>query len=448
MSFDIEFVNHASVLVRYGDMGLLTDPWYKGDVFHKGWNLLVETEDAQAAALLENVTHIWVSHEHPDHFSPRFFKSHGDQIRTQGITILFQQIDDQRVVDFLRANEFLVQELAFEKSYSLGEGFSVTCLKDGFYDAALSIRAGEHHILNLNDCAVTSTDRAQDILQSVGTCDVLLTQFSYAAWKGGKDNKEWRLQAAQQKLNNVAVQAEVLKPKILVPFASFVLFSNQQNFYLNDAVNTPEVVQARFRDADFKLAIMTPGDHITTQVPKGQTDAAIAYWQQLYDGLKTRELNQYTPVSEDRLMEDFKTYRTRVFKNNAGWFIRVMQRLGPLNVFQPIRIYLSDLGQGLEVDLAGGKITRCTGDMDLAMQSESLSFLFCNSFGFDTLAVNGCFEERQQGGFGKAAKSLAIENLNNLGVAFTPAIIFERKILSVFFGHMKTVRTRMAARKS
>ena len=45
----------------------------------------------------------------------------------------------------------------------------------------------------------------------------------------------------------------------------------------------------------------------------------------------------------------------------------------------------------------------------LSMKSESLNFIFKNSFGFDTLTVNGCFEEVQKGGFVKATKTLAIE---------------------------------------
>ena len=39
---NIEFINHASVLISYGKIGLLSDPWYNGAVFHHGWRLLQE----------------------------------------------------------------------------------------------------------------------------------------------------------------------------------------------------------------------------------------------------------------------------------------------------------------------------------------------------------------------------------------------------------------------
>jgi L-ascorbate metabolism protein UlaG (beta-lactamase superfamily) len=54
----IEFVNHASVLIRHGDIGLLCDPWYDGSAFHKSWRLLVETPQPQIQDLLRRTTHI------------------------------------------------------------------------------------------------------------------------------------------------------------------------------------------------------------------------------------------------------------------------------------------------------------------------------------------------------------------------------------------------------
>ena len=63
----IEFINHASVLVSNEEVSLLSDPWYQGDAFHKGWNLIHEFNDDDILNLLERVTHIWISHEHPDH---------------------------------------------------------------------------------------------------------------------------------------------------------------------------------------------------------------------------------------------------------------------------------------------------------------------------------------------------------------------------------------------
>ena len=107
----LEFVNHASVLVSSTSLGLLTDPWYFGRVFHEGWSLLTETKDAEIRDLLQRTDVIWISHEHPDHFSPPFFKRYGELIRQRGIRFLFQTTRDQRVAGFLREQGFSVQVL-------------------------------------------------------------------------------------------------------------------------------------------------------------------------------------------------------------------------------------------------------------------------------------------------------------------------------------------------
>ena len=69
----IKFINHASVLISFGDISLLSDPWYCGKVFHNGWSLLHEIEEDKIIDLLKKTTHIYISHEHPDHFNTSFF---------------------------------------------------------------------------------------------------------------------------------------------------------------------------------------------------------------------------------------------------------------------------------------------------------------------------------------------------------------------------------------
>ena len=43
----IEFVNHASIIISNGKKSILTDPWYEGDVFNKGWKLLHELSEGE-----------------------------------------------------------------------------------------------------------------------------------------------------------------------------------------------------------------------------------------------------------------------------------------------------------------------------------------------------------------------------------------------------------------
>ncbi|MGE4596907.1 MAG: MBL fold metallo-hydrolase, partial [Methylophilaceae bacterium] len=109
----ITFINHASVTIASNNINLLCDPWFSGDVFHKGWNLLVENSDEQIKELLKKITHIWISHEHPDHFSIKFFNTFTKLIKERGITILFQETKDKRVEKFLLNKNFSFIKLPF-----------------------------------------------------------------------------------------------------------------------------------------------------------------------------------------------------------------------------------------------------------------------------------------------------------------------------------------------
>ena len=99
-SNSITLVNHASVLIKGLDKSILTDPWYWGDAFHKGWSLMHENESIEIDALLNEASFIWLSHEHPDHFSIPFFKRYKKKIQERGIKVIFQDTRDQRVRDF------------------------------------------------------------------------------------------------------------------------------------------------------------------------------------------------------------------------------------------------------------------------------------------------------------------------------------------------------------
>ena len=71
----ITLVNHASVLIESNGTSILSDPWFFGPAFNGGWSLLFENKEEEIKNILSRTKYIWISHEHPDHFSvPFFFK--------------------------------------------------------------------------------------------------------------------------------------------------------------------------------------------------------------------------------------------------------------------------------------------------------------------------------------------------------------------------------------
>ena len=430
-STKIKFINHASVVVSSENISILTDPWYSGGAFHKGWNLLFENSTEDIFELLNHITHIWISHEHPDHFSIPFFKKYGELIRTNKITILFQMTFDQRVVSFLKANNFLVKEIPFEKKVSLDAKFNVYCIKDGFYDSALFIENEEDRILNLNDCEINNKKRALEIFELTGPVDVLLSQFSYAAWKGGKHNNKWRKNAAKDKIDTLKLQIRIFSPKVIIPFASYIYFSNENNFYINDSVNTPKDIFDKVEEDEVAMVVMKPND-VLDKIENVDVLSAINFWEEKYLAIKTNPLQSYRSVNFDELKKVYLNYCDRICENNNIKLMKIVRLLSPVRVFKPVSILLEDTQEIIEFDYLAKRFFRSKNEPMLKMHSESLLFLFQNSFGFDTLTVNGCFEECKRGGFTLASRSLAIENLNNLGFHFNGSFLFKFRLIKMF----------------
>ena len=103
MSEQINLINHSSVLIKtVQNINLLTDPWYDESAFNNGWSLLYINRKDEIEKILNNLKFIFISHEHPDHFSIKFFKDYGNLIKENNIKIIFQHTLDKRVENFIK----------------------------------------------------------------------------------------------------------------------------------------------------------------------------------------------------------------------------------------------------------------------------------------------------------------------------------------------------------
>ncbi len=113
-------------------------PWLAGPAFNNGWDLLIETP-LTTDQVMEGVTHIWVSHEHPDHFVPKFFIDIA--ARYKSIPVLFQATRDRRVASFIESRGFKVTELPDRQVQTI-DGVRVICGVSEFYDSWLHLSDG------------------------------------------------------------------------------------------------------------------------------------------------------------------------------------------------------------------------------------------------------------------------------------------------------------------
>ena len=133
-------------------------------------------------SVFSKTSHIYISHEHPDHFNPKFLleKSIKDLIIKNNIIFIFQETKDKRVVNFLKKNSFIVKECKLNKIVKLNdnEKVDIKISRHDFYDSSIAIFTPDQKILNLNDCPLKEKNDIEDFKKKHGVFDVLLTQFA------------------------------------------------------------------------------------------------------------------------------------------------------------------------------------------------------------------------------------------------------------------------------
>jgi len=435
----LTFVNHACCKLIAGDIGLLFDPWIDGSAFNDGWDLLIPTP-LSLDAIMAGVTHIWLSHEHPDHFSPSFLaRIAGSHNR---VTILFQPTRDHRVAKFCRSLGLSVIEMEDSVPLALGGGVSATCGPHDFYDSWLHVTDGKQSVINFNDCQIAAPVDLTRVAKLFGPPTLMLSQFSYAAWKGGKTDRIFREEAAKKKRDTLTVQTQILHPQYALPFASFIYFSNVENAYLNDAMNTPRTAAETLAAAGTVPVVLYPGEEWEIGTPHDNGPALARYEQRLAELSRLPLRGPGESVSLDSLQEAFADYRARMMAQNSRLLIALLRKLPFLGTFQPITIRLSDLDVLISFSLLDGIVVLQGGAPDVAMHSSSLFFLLKNDFGYDTLTVNGRFECSTEG-FAKMTRSLGIGSLNAMGIRLAPSLVFNLRVLMILLGKLRQVMTRM-----
>ncbi len=413
----VTFVNHASVIFSYKKINLITDPWLFGSAFNDSWDLISESK--MQVEDFKDISHFWFSHEHPDHFYLSVLYSIPEEIRKK-ITVLFQDTLDHRVAKKCRELGFSVVEMKHNKFYKLDDEFQVKCRPYLLYDSLLYLEIGDKKILNLNDCGVDSIRQAEYIHKMTGDVDLLLTQFGYAAHIGDPEDVELRKQTSKEKLTRIKIQSQVFNAKQVIPFASFVWFSHEDNFYMNDQVNKIRNVEEFIRkETKATPIILYPGDKYTVD-EDNDNNKAIELFEN--DFAKEHVPHKNSPKIP---LDEIQTYSNNYIKNireRNNWTL--IKLAHSISFLKTAKIYLKDLELSITFDLVHGinESNFPKKDADIIMDSDSLAFAFKFDFGADTLLANARF--RKSGGRTMIFfRQFMIGTLNNNGRTFPLGII-------------------------
>ena len=288
----------------------------------------------------------------------------------------------------------------------------------GFYDSFLWVTDGAHSVLNLNDCNISQPDVLDQLRARLGAPDLMLTQFSYAAWKGGKDNRPYRERAAREKLDLLALQARHLEAKTVLPFASFVWFCHDENAYMNEGANTIDSVVARSDEYDSTLLVQRPYD---TWSPGDAIDnsASIEFWRTQFAAIETRAPVAGEHFTRARRAPGGVPELSRASPGEEQHVLRQARPPQPLLAGLCARHHPPRRSRRDRLGVGGRLQPHPIETPDATMTSANLMLIFKAEFGYDTLMVNGRFEATKEG-FSKMTRSLAIGSLNAMGISLGP----------------------------
>lgn len=404
----IKWVNHASYIFSYKSINLMTDPWLEGRVFNESWELLSKT--ALDYSEFKDITHIWFSHEHPDHFFPPNLKKIPKEF-LKNITVLFQTTRDKKVKKYCEQLGFKeVIELDPFREHELSDGVKIVCSKvKNDTDSWLFLKTDEVSFLNVNDCIFETAEELTEVSKAIGgSVDVLFTQFSYASWAGNPDDTELKQLQAKEKLSEIKNHITYFKPKYTIPFASYIWFCNEANFHMNGQVNKIADIYNYLNSLGTRPVILFPGDEWSIGSDHDSAEALLKY-EHDFKNINARALTKFKEVSFEELSKSADKYINKTLeKNNKR----------KLMSYKPFFAYLTDHDRCLAFSFKNGLEFRDDlkkEDADIAFHSQNLKYCFDFEWGWDTILVAGTFEKPKLGDFNRFMEYQWIGRLNNQG---------------------------------
>jgi len=411
----IKFINHACFIVESEGQRVMCDPWFEGSAFDNGWSLMYEEIVPDTA----DYDWVWVSHEHPDHFRPSLFND--SNIPTDKRVVLQDRPKDRKLYEWFDRKGYQVHEIPEDADLEINQSLSLSGDLNYDFDSWVCFKSPDATILNLNDCISFKTDEEiLEIKNKIGRVDVLMTQFSFANWTGNKGDKKTPQKAKAIVLGNLKRIFDIIKPESIIPFASFVYFSHEENVHLNDnAIHIRDFVEAF---PEHNIVALKPGDEWDITKPWESNQEAIEFWEVCASSIKSRKLTKTRTYSFDSLRRAYQAMKNKMEDVND---MEYLAELAP--ELQPSQIYVNDLGISVSFDIFKKDLTHAYVseiDCDVQMSSESLLSVIRSPWGFGTLMVNGRFQANYQT-FSNFVSQTRLYYMNNIGKTFPESVTVE-----------------------
>lgn len=275
----IDFIGHASLLIRSGATTLLSDPWWEGPAYLAQWYPwplpVPERHD------LSNLSAIYISHGHEDHM-------HVPTLATlpKAPRVVVPRGYDPGNADYLRGIGFAdVCEVASGRSMTLGAGSDAMRLTvvTHLSDSMLVVEAGGEVLVNVNDALHCAREEVIEaycawIRRRFAKIDYVFCGYGGASYFPNcfrvpeKDDRQVAARREECFLDNFVRIVRGMRPRIAVPFAAGFVLPAEETWWISAqrlAQPPPASVLGPRLAGAAHVIDLAPGDALVSPDPSG-----------------------------------------------------------------------------------------------------------------------------------------------------------------------------------
>ena len=379
---NIKFLNHSSLLISSEKISILCDPWFNGTAFN-GWRLLLENSHDINKIKFD---YIWISHEHPDHFSIPTLK----KLKERKI-FLYQETLDKKVLNWIVSNGHECIELKSFKSYQFKDLKFTTYPCKG-YDTAIVFEDNNGNcFLNANDCKLDSNDNFELINKNHKKINFIAAQYSYANWAGNPEDKNTPIHQQDLIIKRlIKIHKELQCDKFLL-FASQIYFSHSENFFLNKYKPTLKNIFLNLKKSGISPCVLKPNNYLKSSSfsDLNEINESIRYWDRLNSLKYSVDITCDFKFTEDNIIDSYNNFFKNLWKHNS-----LEINKNKLNENFSIIIKLLDQEKYLKIWLYKKKVIftnklQQNSKLVCELSSEMIIFLLNHNYGRGTITING-----------------------------------------------------------
>lgn len=253
-NLDIRYLSHASVLITFGKIKLLTDPWFFGPAFSNGW-WLSEPPKFDFKEVTKNLSYVYISHNHPDHLHIETLSKLSRNVNL--ITPKFQSNSTLTLLSRLGFKNIKLCE--FNKIYEIKDNFKFSILKSGDFKDDSGI------FLNINKKKILLNVDSNNLNSGILPKNIDLLMSSYAGGASGfplcfenySDDEKERILIRNKNAQFAMVKnlIEKTKCKIFVPYAGFFseFAARDKYIFKKNKKNSIDRIQTIFKNKSLKI---------------------------------------------------------------------------------------------------------------------------------------------------------------------------------------------------